>query len=523
MASPIRWFRKHSQFFVVVFGVVLMAIFGLGSIMTSLNPGDFARNAQAENPVVMEWSGGDLTEYDLFGMRQKHFASIGFLENVYKYAVEQNKGEGFPVSAERILPIVRPGENPSNNDLDQRMWDRYLFAQRAKQEGFIVDEAMVYQYIRQFGGETPLSKQNLKELNKEVNNSVQLAGVVRHLQMELLSQQMENMVRGGLAFDTLNQVAVSAISPTEAIELYARANRKIECRVLPISVADEIANVGEPSGSELSDLYEQGKYDFKSYKFDTPGFKQSKMARVQYFAGELETFLQNEMAKVTNEELQAEYDRLVEAEDNLVMQLIPKSKPETTPDTSEESGTEEPESSDDPAPAPGDEAEGETTPEAETTPDGETNESEAEGTGSSGGYTSIGFQEEGEENQESTEETPAESAQPEAIADSEEMAAQEPTEADTSDQESNEATSGDEAGADDAEMKKEDMTDSAAQDDTVDPVIEDEKPKREPKPLAEVADQIKRKLKMFDARKARDEVMDQAEKELRKYQMTVNK
>lgn len=555
MASPIRWFRKHSQFFVVVFGVVLMAIFGLGSIMSTLNPSDLARSAQAENPVVAEWSGGELTENDLFALRTKHFAARRFLENVYKYAVEQNNGEAFPVSAEQILPIVRPGENPSNTDLNERIMNRYFFAQRAKQEGFIVDEAMVYRYIALFGGETLLSKQDLKELNKQVNNQVQLAGVVRHLQMELLAQQMENMTRGGIAFDTMNQVSVNAISPTEAIELYARANRKIECRVLPIAVADKIASVGEPSASEMSELYEQGKYDFRTYNFDEPGFKQSKMAKIQYFAGELETFLQNEMAKVTDEEVQAEYERLVAAEDNLVMQLIPSETPDANPDagdSEEQPASEDPDTEKDPAPEPekGDDANTDTSDEAADTSDDDPapapadgaeadtdaeNDQEAEGNSSSGGYTSLGFQEESEQ-EETAEEQPADDKPAEsedATKESEQSdddAEEQPAEDDTTNSEAdqNDAESTDEPN------KPEMQTEGSADDDKPDsaeteaatmddPVIEDDKPKREPKPLADVADQIKRRMKMLDARQARDEVMDQAEKELRKYQMKVNK
>ena len=563
MASPIRWFRKHSQFFVVVFGVVLMAIFGLGSIMTTLNPGDLARSAQAENPVVVEWSGGELTEYDLFALRQKHFAARRFLENVYKYAVEQNEGKPFPVSAEQILPIVRPGENPSNNDLNERIMNRYFFAQRAKQEGFIVDEEMVYDYIRQFSGETPISKQNMKELNKQVNNSVQLAGVVRHLQLELLSQQMENMTRGGLAFDTLNQVSVNAISPTEAIELYARTNRKIECRVLPVSIADKLAGVGEPTATELSDLYEQGKYDYRTYNYDTPGFKQLKMAKVQYFAAELETFLQNEMAKVTDEEVQAEYERLVEAEDNLVMRLIPNKKPETEPDSNkneEQPKDPDAETKTDPAPAPGDdEAESEEGETTESGDDGSSTESDddaapapgeeteagtdsgdgIEGDSSSGGYTSIGFQDESGQEEPAEDEKPAD----EEPAESKEAVQESETTEETTEEQSTDDTSADDSSATDAggqdadkpatgseesEMSEEETKDAQSSDSTDeaaadDPVIEDEKPKREPKPLAEVADQIKRRMKMQDARKARDLVIDQAEKELRKYQMNINK
>ena len=169
MASPLRWFRKYSYFFIVVFGVLLMAIFGLGSVVTGLNPSSITQRAQAENKTVAEWSGGELKQFDLAGLRQRHFASLRLLENIYKYASEQNGGNSFPVNVEQILPIIRPNENPSIDEMDARIMNRYLFAQRAQQEGFVVDETMVYEYMGQYGGDTLLSKNLLKQLNRQVN------------------------------------------------------------------------------------------------------------------------------------------------------------------------------------------------------------------------------------------------------------------------------------------------------------------------------------------------------------------
>ncbi|MEM9413582.1 MAG: hypothetical protein AAGA30_20910, partial [Planctomycetota bacterium] len=250
MASPIRWFRKYSQFFIVVFGVFLMAIFGLGGVVSSLNPSDFAQGNEYENKVVATWSGGEIKEDELYFLRQRHFATQRFLGNVYKYAVNQNNGETFPLAVEQILPIIRPGEEPSGPVLDERILNRFLFAKRAEQEGFVIDDTMVYEYIAQYGGNTDITKNLLKKLNKQVNQQVSISQIVRHLKTELLWQQMESFTRGGLAFDP-SPAGFSAISPTEAMQLYNRANRKIDCQVIPISVEQCVAEVNdEPKESE---------------------------------------------------------------------------------------------------------------------------------------------------------------------------------------------------------------------------------------------------------------------------------
>ena len=55
--SPLRWFRKHSMFFMVVFGIGAMVIFGLGSVVGLLNPNEMNR-ASSEKEVVATWRGG---------------------------------------------------------------------------------------------------------------------------------------------------------------------------------------------------------------------------------------------------------------------------------------------------------------------------------------------------------------------------------------------------------------------------------------------------------------------------------
>ena len=62
------------------------------------------------------------------------------------------------------------------------------------------------------------------------------------------------------------------------------------------------------------------------------------------------------------------------------------------------------------------------------------------------------------------------------------------------------------------------------QDAVTDPAIEDEpKIKREPKPLKDVADEIKRRMSREAAVKARDEALSAAEKEIREYQMKIDR
>ncbi len=545
MASPIRWFRKHSQFFIVVFGVVLMAIFGLGSVMSSLNPADFAGGTEVENPVIAEWAGGELTNQELYRMRRAHFASQRLVRNVYKYAVDQNGGNQFQPSAQ-ILPPIDPGAaNPTDALYNAEVLNRFLMAEQAKAEGFIVDEDMAYQYVLQFAGEAGLSRDQLKQLNREVNNEFPLTAVIRHLQTELLWQQMENMATSGFAFALAGNVPYrfSAVSPTEAMELYARVNRKIECRVLPVSVEEYLSKVGEPTDSDLKPIFEEGRYQYARLNFEEPGFKQPPKAKIQYFIAEMETFLQNEMAKLSDEEVQAEYDRLVEEEDNLVMQLVPQNDEAKADGATDGEGLDDaasandedsvPVEQDDPAPAMEDDdpapaliddesntnASEESGNEAESNPETDDNDGEdSDEDSTSGGYTSLKLQAE-EATSDSSQEPDEESGKDSGDSDKSTGESQQDDASTTEGSESTQEQS-DESGASDATSTEEESPEVADTDteQVDDPVIEDEKPQREPKPIQDVAEDIRRRLSTEAAREALDKVVDAIDDELRKFQ-----
>lgn len=480
MASPIRWFRKHSQVMIVVFGVLLMAIFGLGSVLTGLNPGDLVRRGEDRNEVVAKWAHGEFKRNDLAGMLHRQEAALQLLNQLELYAIEQNDGKPVAVTAQRISRIFRPGEKQNVNNWHEQMLNRYLLAKRAEQEGLVVNETMVYEYIAQFAGDIPVTRNLLKQINRQVNPNVQLTPIIRHLQIELLAQQMDALARGGLPFDLdqNNPVSFSAINPTEAIQLYARTNKRIESQVLPVSVAEYVSKVEEvPTDAVLRQLYEKGKYEYPSFNFENPGFKMLKQARVQYFVGELETFLQNEIAKLTDEEVQNEYDRLVAADDDLVMEIVVE-EPETRPaDNAQE-------------------------PESEGTKKEDADESDAAPAPDAESQDKVPAREP-EESDSGTEDGSSESANADA----------------TGSDAANESSDGD----GDVEKTNTSLvqdSDTPQETDDSDPVIADEpRTDRRPKPLKDVAEDVKRQMKMEAARIARDQAMEQAEKELRKFQM----
>ena len=301
------WFRRHAVILMVVLGSAAMVIFGLGSVFDSI-----ARSASEkvrENPTIAEWAGGKLTQDDVAGVYQNHAESVRFLNAVVE-AAEEKSGDTVVSLAERVMPITGSEEDRMNSVLS-----RMMFAKAAEKQGFVVDNGLVDEYIALISGDAQLSPTDLDRINRSVNQT-SLDVVKKHLQIELLAMQMGNLSAVGMNLPP---------NPTEGISLYGRTAERIECEVIPVPVKDFVGKVtATPTDTELRELYNKGKNDLVDPFGKEPGFKIGRKINVQYFVAKAETFLQNEMNKITDEEVQKEYERLVAKNDPMVVEPIVK-------------------------------------------------------------------------------------------------------------------------------------------------------------------------------------------------------
>lgn len=302
----LAWFRRHALILMVFLGSAAMVIFGLGSVFDS-----FARSVGQkayDNPVLATWNGGDLTQDNVRGLYQRHSESHRFLTALVG-AAEKKAGD----KVQPLAPIIVPIQSQSMEQQNDQVIERVLLAQTAREQGIVVGDGMIRDYITLVSGDAGFSDQDLYKINREVNQA-SLDIVKEHLKLELLAMQMSR----------LTQVGMSLIpNPTEAMSLYARTAEKIECEVVPFLVSDYVSKVSaKPTDGELRELYSQGKGEFSDPSGEKPGFKIPQKINVQYLVADEATFVRNQMNAVTDEEVQAEYDRLVEKKD--IMVIVPK-------------------------------------------------------------------------------------------------------------------------------------------------------------------------------------------------------
>ena len=301
------WFRRHATILMVFLGSAAMVIFGLGQVFDS-----FARSASEkvyENPTVATWEGGELTRNGLMRVYQSHAESVRFLDAVVD-AAETKAGDRIVPLADRISLI----QANNQEQIVEAVLARMVLAKAAENQGFVVSDRMVEEYIAAVSGDAQFSSADLDRINRNVNQT-SLDVVKQHLGLELLAMQMGSLSTVGMNLQP---------NPTEAISLFGRTTaERIECEVIPIVVDDFVSKVtATPSDSELRELYKKGKNDLPDPLGKDPGFKLDRKINVQYFVADADTFLKNEMSKITDEEVQKEYDRLVAANDVMVVEPV---------------------------------------------------------------------------------------------------------------------------------------------------------------------------------------------------------
>ncbi len=316
MASPLGWFRRNQKGMLVVFGVLLMASFGLGSVMYTLTP-RAAPDESADRPVV-EYRDGTLTRGDMQMLRRAHFLAVNFLKQIRSSMADRRGAEYRPraVLFEEIVVEVPPEQ------LDAQVLDRQLVLNKAHEMGVQISNEAVMSYIRHLADDTSLTARDMDRFARQFfNNEVDFIRIRDQIKKELAIQEVRRMFGAGLPI-TGNGYSLPSL--TEAWEYFLRLERRIECEVLPFAVADYMDKVAEsPSDAELRKTFDDGKYREPDLAGEKAGFKRPRKISATLLRAIYNEFHDRAKLAVTPEQIQAEYDRLVNENSPIVTEIVP--------------------------------------------------------------------------------------------------------------------------------------------------------------------------------------------------------
>ena len=319
MANPLSWFRKYQKIMLVFFGVILMAVFGLGSVISMIPAGAGRNDRDAElKQVIAEWSGGKVRRGEIEQFWRYNLVAaqlVGGVEALKLQEVRDNMRTATPSNRlDLIDPLVTGAE--SQRDRDRKVMYRMMQAERARELGMAVTDQMVQEYLDQIYGKE-ISDFQLREVHKNVNGNTfptDIRFVLEHLKIELMAKYYQDLA--SLKF-------LDVPNASQSFADFRKMNQRIQCQLAAFPVSDYLESVGDvPADSELKKIYEEGKYEFPDDENSKPGFKTLPMVKLAYFSGNEETFIQNAMQKLLPEDVQKEYQRLVDAEDDLVIENL---------------------------------------------------------------------------------------------------------------------------------------------------------------------------------------------------------
>ncbi len=310
MASPLSWFRQHQKGMLVVFGILLMASFGLASVMNSLTPTG-SRNEFAMKPVV-KYSGGTFTNSDFALMRNRHFQAVNFLER-FQQMLQTSRPDFQP----RPIMINKMNSDAAPDEMNGLIMERFLASKKAESIGIEVSDQAVLQYLRNFASDQSLTHYDFDRICLEIaGDQVDFIDIREQLKTELAIQQVNQMYASGVP---------GVPSITEAWEAFQKLENRIECQIVGFPVDNFMAQVTEtPTDSELRNLYEEGKYEFPDIAGERPGFKQRRKLAVAMLSANYQEFLDRAKLAITPEQIKAEYDLLVSANSPVVTEIVPQ-------------------------------------------------------------------------------------------------------------------------------------------------------------------------------------------------------
>jgi hypothetical protein len=302
MASPFRYFRKHTKAFMAIAAVMCMFLFVFAS-GTGGGGGSDDRPDDDGDPVAT-WNGGSLNVGQLRSLVQQRMVTDQFLRMLFR------QGGG---ATEYDLPNDAPSFllPPDRSDIaEANVIETEVFASLATDAGMTVDDAMINHYLQKFGRDRVGTEEiqgilaNIGGKNVDANTSI----VFSQLRKLLLSY----FYQAGFADAGL------VVLPTQRWDDWRRVNERISLQVAVLPVEGFLADVTEPTEGQLKKLYDE--YDDvepddiltiggRELPSPNPGFAVPRRVKLRYLKGNVAERAATLLDSVTEDEIADYYEQ----------------------------------------------------------------------------------------------------------------------------------------------------------------------------------------------------------------------
>ncbi len=328
MASrSMHYLRKHSKVILVVMGIVCMITFVVGAALSDL-VNSAARRAQNPNPIVVTWAKGKVTSQEMQNLRFRHAKVYEFLQRVIFTAIERGAKpiiNGRQVTLDRMqsFDVGIPADNSEESTV-QTM----VLAAEADRMGVAVDVDAAKNYLRQVsspelkeGDWFDIATQTIGE-----DNRLSVNQLLEHLAYELKAQHVRMLALSGYYAQGVGPI----VPPGQAYELFGRLNRRFTVEAYPIETENFVNQVkGEPTQSELQELFDKGKNRDPDPNLDEPGFHKPHKLSFKWLKVNFTPFLEEAKKQITEQEIEEAYQKDISQGLHKVQELPPATGPAT--------------------------------------------------------------------------------------------------------------------------------------------------------------------------------------------------
>jgi hypothetical protein len=282
MSNPLAMFRKHQKILLAVFGVALMIVFSIGTIVSEYMG---TTQPMSSDEVVVKLATGDLRERDLRVLQRDRMILRQFMQLVRMTAAQQG------ATPQQTLGI------PDTDD-ESNLVQTAVLADQAREMGIVVSDEAIVDFLMSYTEGTMERGDFARILNTVTNRTVSQRELMNAMRREMLAMRFVGLFQRGVLPPT----------PTAAWDYYKRLNLKASFEAVPFEAEDYLAKVSDPADAEVRRVYEEGKDSYPLPDRPQPGFKRLKKVAVEYVKGELDDFLPAAKAAITDEEVAAYYE-----------------------------------------------------------------------------------------------------------------------------------------------------------------------------------------------------------------------
>ena len=313
MSSPLATFRKHRTYWMA--GLVLLAImaFVVAPLFDYMQ--GRIQNSDSGDQVVVRWNGGRLTTRELERARQQHYKFVRFLSTLSREVLEAGGQPGIPEFAfsPESKQIIDLGVNVQSSSL--AVIETRMLADFAKLNGIEFDDDAADQFLIAFCDKCVSAARLAQVLRESTDNQVTEFDLRELIKLELGAIVARQMALRGWSNDfkpdDYERVRLTQ-TPGDMWNDFLKLNQSAKIEAFPVLVSDFVKTVtGSPSEAEILAIYEKGKNRIASPVFPEPGFMRDYKANFEYVEGNFSEWIDREKAKVTEEQLKAEYEKLI--------------------------------------------------------------------------------------------------------------------------------------------------------------------------------------------------------------------